>query len=170
MKVAGGQQPQSLISPPTYAQAAAEIATSMTSLMPSTRRDQPDLKRSCLQRDGYRCVYSGGYDSKAKKEHADVPDDALYLQTECAHILPFSLSKFDDRNALETQNKATIWWALYRYFPALQNKIGPDSVNQASNAITLGRGFHGDFGEYKVGFWPKGDLVRITISSFPDHI
>lgn len=37
----------------------------------------------------------------------------------------------------QVNNKATIWWALYRYFPYLHGTIGPDSVNQPQNAITL---------------------------------
>ncbi|KAM6528089.1 hypothetical protein FALCPG4_009113 [Fusarium falciforme] len=158
MKVAGGQQPQSLITPPTYAQAAADITASMSSLLPSSRLDQANLKRTCLRRDGYRCVYSGAYDRKAKKELPDLPRDAVLTKTECAHILPFSLSKFDSRSALETQNKAVIWCALYRYFPALKGKIGTESINQPSNAFTLGSTLHADFGEYHVYFSPKNDL------------
>ncbi|KAI8720612.1 HNHc domain-containing protein [Fusarium sp. LHS14.1] len=157
MKVAGGQQPQSLITPPTYAQAAADIAASMSSLQLSTRRDQANLKRDCLRRDGYRCVYSGAYEYKATDELVDLPSDAFHIDTECAHILPFSLRRFDSRSALETENTAIIWCALHRYFPALKNKISTDSINQASNALTLGRGIHGDFGSYRVYFWPSDD-------------
>ncbi|KAM0437515.1 hypothetical protein ACHAPT_001879 [Fusarium lateritium] len=158
LKVAGGQQPQTPVTPPYRPHAAAEIALAMTQIESSTRDGQANLKCACLRRDGYRCVWTEKFDRKSveKGKVVDLPVGTRVVHTECAHVLPFALSKFDSKNAVETENKATIWWALYRYFPGLKDKIGPETMNQERNAITLGCDVHEDFGQYKLAFWPTG--------------
>lgn len=46
--------------------------------------------------------------------------------------------------------KATVWWAMYRYFPFLKGKIGADSINQPGNAMTLWLDAHDQFGTYDI--------------------
>jgi hypothetical protein len=122
------------------------IELAMTSIESSSRSGQSFLKQQCLRRDGYRCVVTGDFD-KVKtpnhlgpKEHKD-----RYTRTECAHILPFALRKFEEKNATQTKNKATIWWALYQYFPCLKGKIGAESINQPQNAMTMTFHLHDEF-------------------------
>ena len=79
-------------------------------------------------------------------------------KTECAHILPFALSKLEEKNATHTKNKATIWWALYEYFPVLRNKIGADTVNQPGNAMTLDSKLHEEFGRFSYGIQPTNEV------------
>jgi hypothetical protein len=70
-------------------------------------------------------------------------------RTECAHILPIALRKFEEKNATQTKNKATIWWALYQYLPCLKGKIGAESINQSQNAMTMTFHLHDVFGRFQ---------------------
>jgi hypothetical protein len=163
---AGGKQPPITPSPNQSAQFAIELA--MTSIEGSTRAGQAPLKEKCLRRDGGRCVVSGSID---RKVYPDLPPSERRgfgkSNTECAHILPFALSKLDDRNATHTKNKATTWWALYEYFPALKNKIGADTVNQPENALTLSSIFHEEFGLFTLGFQATNEVFFFLINEIP---
>ncbi|KAM0254345.1 hypothetical protein ACHAQJ_006877 [Trichoderma viride] len=53
-----------------------------------------------------------------------------------------------------TEIKATIWWALYRYFPFISGKIGTDTINEPENAITLWTEAHHEFGKYNLALEP----------------
>lgn len=46
-------------------------------------------------------------------------------------------------------NKATVWWALYRYFPYLCGTFGPDSINQMQNSLTLETAARQYFGAFE---------------------
>ena len=50
--------------------------------------------------------------------------------------------------------KATVWWALYRYFPALDGQIGPDTVDVAQNAMILDTSIHGSFDNHEFALEP----------------
>lgn len=76
---------------------------------------------------------------------------AKHSRIECAHILPFALSKLKEKTAVQVQNKATTWWALYEYFPALRGKIAADTVNQPGNAVTLSAVIHTEFALFTSG-------------------
>ncbi|KAK5651069.1 hypothetical protein OQA88_13717 [Cercophora sp. LCS_1] len=152
MVAAGGKQPPVTPSPNQSAAFAIELA--MTQIEGSTRNPgQKWLKEECLRRDESRCVVSGLIDSKVYKDMS--PGERRgnkYTSTKCAHILPFALSKFEEKNATQTKNKATTWCALYNYFPALENKIGADTIHQPGNAITLDTKFHDELGQFNFGF------------------
>lgn len=125
----------------------------MTILEGSSRTGQSELKRQCLDRDGGRCVLSGAIDTdRYGKMPPGERKGAKHSRTECAHILPFALSKLKEKTAVQVQNKATTWWALYEYFPALQGKIAADTVNQPGNAVTLSAAIHTEFGSFSFGF------------------
>lgn len=51
----------------------------------------------------------------------------------------------------QSDDKATIWWALYRYFPFLREKIASDSINKPHNAVTIGK--------YVFPYWALFDLA-----------
>ena len=157
MAAAGGKQPP--ITPSPNQSAAFSIELAMTTIEGSTRVGQGQLKEACLRRDGSRCVATGAIDPKA---YPNIPPGERrgfgHSKTECAHILPFALSKLEEKNATYTKNKATIWWALHEYFPALKNKIGADTVNQPENAITLDSKFHEEFGQFSYGFQTTNEV------------
>ncbi|KAK5651102.1 hypothetical protein OQA88_13284 [Cercophora sp. LCS_1] len=152
MAAAGGKQPP--VTPSPNQSAAFEIELAMTQIEGSTRNPgQSWLKNECLCRDGNRCVISGSIDTTVFRSMSSGERKGnKHTNTQCAHILPFALSKLEEKNATHTKNKATTWWALYQYFPALENKIGADTVHQPGNAITLGTKFHLEFGAFTFGF------------------
>ncbi|KAK0725152.1 hypothetical protein B0H67DRAFT_658412 [Lasiosphaeris hirsuta] len=94
-----------------------------------------------------------------------------YTRTRSARILPFALSKLEEKNATYMKNKATIWWALYEYFPALKNKIGADTVNLPINAITLNSIFDEELGQFTFGFQATNEehKYRIEILEEDSH-
>ncbi|KAL7789845.1 hypothetical protein V8C37DRAFT_385905 [Trichoderma ceciliae] len=152
MKLAGGNQP--VTAPSNNLVAMEHIDSSLDDIEPS-QRDQKKLKKYCLKRDGFRCSISGHYDRSSILEGKVVlPRDKRSTETQCAHILPFALSDFNEHAATETRNKATIWWALHRYFPELRGKINTSSVNQYGNLMTMDVSLHASFGNYSIGLWP----------------
>jgi len=151
MATASGKQPP--VTPSPNKSATLEIELAMTQIEGSSRAGQKSLKEECLRRDGNRCVVSAHIDTAA---FVNIPPGerkgARKTNTQCSHILPFALSKFEEKNATQTKNKATTWWALYHYFPALENKIGADTINEPRNAITLASALHEEFGQFTFGF------------------
>ena len=147
------------ISLPVHQDALEEISSSLSEITSSSRSEQTTLKAQCLQRDGFRCCLSGSYDIKSICSRlVQAPIGARVAITECAHILPFALREFNEKSAIETENKAAIWWALYRYFPALKNKIDSATINQRQNAITMIDALHGMFGNFKLALWPTSTV------------
>ena len=56
-------------------------------LEPSTRKDQADLMKSCLQRDNHQCLVTGAYDINAPSEilFKEI-EEVKTAYTECAHL------------------------------------------------------------------------------------
>ncbi|KAK3371924.1 hypothetical protein B0H63DRAFT_282930 [Podospora didyma] len=163
MAAAGGKQPP--VTPSPSQSAAFGIELAITQIEGSTRNPgQRWLKEQCLRRDENRCVLSGLIDSGVFKDMS--PGERRgnkRTDTECAHILPFALSKLEEKNATQTKNKTTTWWALHQYFPALKNKIRADTVHQPGNAITLRSVLHGEFNRFSFGFRPTNEEHKYYI-------
>ncbi|KAL7781851.1 hypothetical protein V8C37DRAFT_413943 [Trichoderma ceciliae] len=171
MAIAGGHKPESLTPTPVKS-AQAAIQLSMTEIQPSSRNDQANLKKICFGRDNHRCVVTRFIDQKQKKTlPSHISRNEKGIKTECAHILPFALRKFNENSAKETESKATIWWAIYRYFPFIRGKIGAETINKPENAITLWIDAHSAFGEYSFALEPL-DTPHMYRSSFlePDTL
>ena len=155
VKASGGKAPPPVSCPSVFADEDHEIEQAVAFIEPS-QRDQTKLKQQSLRRDGYQCIYTGLFDRRSVKEKkVTLPQEAGFGHTECAHIIPFALGKFNDKDTLETENKALIWWTLYRYFPALRGKIDAVSINQLGNVVTLFSEAHNIFGEFELAFWPQ---------------
>ncbi|KAK3347063.1 hypothetical protein B0T25DRAFT_584124 [Lasiosphaeria hispida] len=155
-KASGGKAPPPISRPSIFANEGDEIEQAVAFIEPSSRRDQARLKRQCLRREGYQCIYTGCFDHRSvTNEEATLPQKAKCGSTECAHIIPFALGNFNEKDSLETENKALIWWSLYRYFPGLQGKIDAASTNQLSNAVTLFSEAHKTFGGFRLTFYPQ---------------
>ncbi|KAK0710148.1 hypothetical protein B0T26DRAFT_724201 [Lasiosphaeria miniovina] len=157
MKAAGGKGPKTPITPSPHAAARDEVLLSMTTIEPSSRKDQPRLKANCLQREGYRCALSRYIDMNMRHKVSASTAPTTKIRTHCACILPFALGNFDEEKAQGTENKAMIWWALYRYFPDLKGQIGPESINQCQNAITMWTALHEEFGCFNLALEPLGN-------------
>ncbi|KAK3341943.1 hypothetical protein B0T25DRAFT_466478 [Lasiosphaeria hispida] len=154
-KASSGKAPPPVSRPSVFADEDHEIEQAVGFIEPS-QRDQTKLKRQSLRRDGYQCIYTGVFDRRSvKEEKVTLPQEARFGHTECAHIIPFALGNFNDKDALETENKSLIWWTLHRYFPTLRSKIDAASINQLGNVVTLFSEAHNIFGEFELTFRPQ---------------
>jgi len=163
VKASGGKAPPPISRLSIFADEDDEIEQTVAFIEPS-RRDQTKLKRQCLRREGYQCIYTGYFDRRSvKNKEVTLPQKAKCGGTECAHIIPFALGNFHEKDSLETENKALIWWTLYRYFPALQGKIDAASINQLGNVITMFGEVHDVFGDFQLSFWPQ---ENVPVSSY----
>ncbi|KAK0718649.1 hypothetical protein B0T26DRAFT_831204 [Lasiosphaeria miniovina] len=161
----GGKNPKTPITPSPRPNANNDILSSIATIEPSSRNDQRVLKADCLRRDGHRCALTGRVDGKSRGK---VPGAAGWMvKTQCAHILPFALRNFDTQSAQEI--KPTIWWALYRYFPGLKDLIGPGTINQHQNALTMWDTLHAEFGTFNLAFEPLDDVSVSKIYSTPEN-
>ncbi|KAK1977138.1 hypothetical protein LZ30DRAFT_601981 [Colletotrichum cereale] len=136
----------------------------------SNRSRQSTLKEDILKRDGFRCAFSRVYDTDSAEKNLVRPHAGATIDdTQLAHILPVGLSKFNDQDKRETEAVASIWYALYRYFPELKGKIGPDTLNQHANLITFKNNVHRGFDRHKLAFCPRHRQVRVShpCSFFP---
>lgn len=159
----GGKSPDITPSPHLAAQEGTDIM--LTEIESSSRGEQKQLKEDCLQRDGFRCAVSRCYDATSvRSKKVQPPVGALSADTECAHIIPFGLRKFDEDKQPQAARRATIWWALYRYFPSLKGKISAATVNERTNAFTLWGELHKDFGKFRLAFRPTNTVSALVIS------
>ncbi|KAK2012833.1 hypothetical protein LZ32DRAFT_628617 [Colletotrichum eremochloae] len=113
------------------------------------------LKAECLQRDGFRCVFSHIPDDESAEEGlVALPPGTTVMPTDPTHILPLALGKFNNANGVEREAVANVWYALYRYFPGLVGKIASDSLNQHRNLITLSISINYVFEGHRLAFDP----------------
>lgn len=151
MKATGASTPAVTASPSESGTAGVEVQKGL--LLPASRSEQSKMKTDCLSRDDHRCVITKSVDMKWKRAHRDLyPQGTVVDDTECAHILPHALGSFDLDKAQEVENAAIIWAALYRYFPALDGQIAPDTINDDANGITLSVNLHKYFGQFNLYF------------------
>ncbi|KAK3934148.1 hypothetical protein QBC46DRAFT_300301 [Diplogelasinospora grovesii] len=156
MKLAGGNSP--MVTPSPAPQAADEIEESMATIESSSRSEQHKMRDDCMKRDDRRCVITGVVDRDCFKTLLPSARQGLHPgDLECAHIIPFALRKFNENDALETRKKATIWWALYRYFPIINpDMIQAGTINKRENGIMLYTQIHKEFGNFRVALEPLG--------------
>lgn len=98
--VAGGKSPKT--TPTLDPMAEDVILSSMATIEPSSRNDQGRLKADCLRRDGYSCALTRKVDGEFKDKVPGATGEIVL--TQCAHILPFSLRKFDGQSAQEVKH------------------------------------------------------------------
>ena len=98
MRALGGKTPEFLTPSPISA-AQDKASDVMVEIEPSSREGQRKLRMECLQRDGWSCVITRAVDwSHAAKTGLTAHRISA---VQCAHILPLSLSNFDEKRELE---------------------------------------------------------------------
>lgn len=152
MKATGAETPSVTSSPSESAATLVEVQESL--MLPiDSGNERSKMKIECLARDDYRCVITGSIDRQWKRAHQDLyPQGTMVDNTNCAHILPYALGSFDSDRPQDVENAAIIWAALYRYFPALDGQIEPDTINSNSNGLTLSTNLHQYFGQFDLYF------------------
>ncbi|KAK1501408.1 hypothetical protein CTAM01_06133 [Colletotrichum tamarilloi] len=168
LKTCSKRKSEDIVSPVSASGSDTDRPDSLHWQLDSSNRGSK-LRRDCLRRDGGQCVVTKIFDrSWVEKNFSSqmMPQGRIAI-LECAHIIPFSISDFDDRRSMQIRTKAKIWWALWRYFPDLKGKIGPDTVNQTGNAFTMFGEVHNDFGGFDFGFEQQyGSTTKYNIRWF----
>ena len=136
------------------------------------KRNQTKLRAECLARDNNRCMLTGAYDSKmAVKLLSDAERrNVITVPTEVAHIIPFSLAAFDEREVpffppinLFASTKAIAWDAMYHAFPSIRD-FSTDDINNPRNVLTLWDTMHRSFGRFE---FCLGPTVRFFLPFHP---
>ncbi|OPB43543.1 hypothetical protein A0O28_0098310 [Trichoderma guizhouense] len=161
MLIAGGKQPKSLTpSPIVIPGLSAEESQNQLEL----RSDHTAAKQACLRRDNNRCIITGMIDDEyVRSLPPQRYGDLTSCTTECAHIIPFALSKFNQNSTQESEIKDEIWRAIYRYFPFAKGKISSENLNTPANAITLWTDAHEHFGAFRIAFEPMNRVNQYRI-------
>ncbi|KAL0776878.1 hypothetical protein CaCOL14_006396 [Colletotrichum acutatum] len=122
--------------------------------------DDSKLRRVCVLRDGGQCVVTKYFNKDWLEENfsGQMMPQGRISTLECVHIIPFLIGNFDERKPME---------ALWRYFPDLKGKVGPDTINQTGNALIMNSEVHGDFGDFDFGFEQQyGSTTKYNIRWF----
>jgi hypothetical protein len=98
VRASGGRTPTAISTRPGDSDDVDDIASEIT----AQKRDQAQLKAHCFARDNNCCMITGAYDAKiALKTLSDIErQNSTIADTEAAHIIPFSLATFDEREVL----------------------------------------------------------------------
>ncbi|KAF6844881.1 hypothetical protein CMUS01_00678 [Colletotrichum musicola] len=122
-------------------------------------QQQETLKQECLRRDSYRCAYCHHIDFRCAKARLVVPGSSLVGVAELCHLLPAALAHFPTNSSRDKQALEDIWFALWRYFPGLKGKVGPDedSLEQHANLVTFAISTRYFFDDHDIAFNPLED-------------
>ncbi|KAJ9374430.1 hypothetical protein DTO282F9_1425 [Paecilomyces variotii] len=181
LKAEGGKTPSVTPSPFENADITFE-EVSATMVESSSRKDQKALKKTCLERDNYRCVVTGFWDEAAQGK---IPEEIMgdrILNTELVHIIPFSLGKYDNnrqviflnnqessKSELQERDIARCWTTLYILFPDLLNvaQLGPDNINDPTNAMSMLAALHTEFGRLRFALESTVEENTYKIKTYP---
>ena len=103
MRALGGKTPGQLTSSPAV-DSQFRVECIMSEISPSSRVEQDELRSKCLRRDNWRCVVTRAVDMFTVLRCPDWPEAEEGINmaaTECAHVLPLALAKFDSNRNLE---------------------------------------------------------------------
>lgn len=152
--------PDVVISPrPGMEESIEDVLSEMTD--PAIR--EAKLKRDCLNRDGHMCAISKMPDSRYGTPRTA---DRRNIETECAHIIPFSLGTWKDEH--EEIAKANIWANIRRCFPGLLSRINfnQSSINDHRNCITMWIDVHKIFGGFTFALEETAILNTYNVKSY----
>ncbi|KAJ9221356.1 hypothetical protein DTO271D3_8998 [Paecilomyces variotii] len=129
--------------------------------------EQQRLKTMCLKRDGYRCVITGFYDYEATKVFSAAQIGSQIIDTQLAHIIPYSVGKYDKNHGQEVKIART-WATLYALFPDLRDKANftADDINHPSNAMPLFGPLHTELGRLNLALEPTDKENTYVIRTY----
>ncbi|EGE86673.1 uncharacterized protein BDCG_16117 [Blastomyces dermatitidis ER-3] len=158
LKAAGSKTPQ-----PTP---AALSAPSLGNVVGAPAR-LSTLRRDCLIRDHNRCVVTQAFNLHEAKTrdrlHANPKDDddqplsfgrGDVDELEVAHIIPHSIlsAKFIDGELQLSESKKTALSVLSMFDPGVIPLIEGSGIDHPTNAITLSKSVHTQFGLFEISF------------------
>ncbi|KAI9771842.1 MAG: hypothetical protein M1840_001612 [Geoglossum simile] len=161
VRASGGRTPTAISTRPGDSDDVDNIATEII----TQKRDQAKLKIHCLARDNSRCMVTGYYDTGiAFGTLSDIErENTTTADTEAAHIVPFSLATFDER---ERHSKAVIWDAIYHMFPGIR-AFSPNDINDPRNVMTMWAPLHTAFGKFLLCLEPTITSNRYRLKTYP---
>lgn len=135
-----------ILSPPT---AAATISPSQ-----GTPHRLQGLRRTCLLRDGNRCVVTGHLDkevfNRLQRRGQTLPG-TFGVQTQAAHIIPHSLNAIRAGDAL-TRGKTFVWQILNMFDSGISTQLEGPLIDSPANAFILATELHDEFGRLRCYF------------------
>ncbi|KAN0067949.1 hypothetical protein V8E54_013877 [Elaphomyces granulatus] len=148
-----------VITPPPRLGVEDSVENLTSLITESAIREQPKLRRQCLQRDGNRCCITKAYNVGSGHE--------VNAPLEAAHIIPFSLACFS--NDAEHYRLPKIWTNIYRYFPGVRSRLnfGVESINDTKNVMMLVAPLHAEFGSFHLALEPMEAPDTYKIKTFP---
>lgn len=142
-----------------------KASTATTELVESASQgSQKWLKKACLARDGNMCAITHAVEARSvDPSQTDVLEEA---DTECAHIIPFSLASWN--SDAEQRTASGIWVNLNRCFPSLRSRINftQASINDTRNAITMDRALHFPFGRFDIALEATDQIHTYRIQNY----
>ncbi|KAF6827351.1 hypothetical protein CPLU01_09137 [Colletotrichum plurivorum] len=139
----------------------------------SRSRVPAHLEQAILQRDGYRCAYTGKYDQDSvNQNHIPLPGGASSSLTRITPIISVALGSSANADEGDTEaGIATRWRTFLRYFPSLRGKINHDSLYQYKNLVTFDVAVREHFESRTIAFQPSdGRPNQYDMHKFPADI
>ncbi|KAF6845476.1 hypothetical protein CMUS01_00051 [Colletotrichum musicola] len=133
-----------------------------------------DLEQQILQRDGYKCAFTGNYDQDTVNHgHVLLPDGAHSSFTRITPIISSALGtptgEYEDE-VWKVAAVGKIWSSLFRYFPFLHGKINHDSLDQYQNLVTFDVAVQEHFETRTIAFQPSAEGMSYFHICFPAKI
>lgn len=162
MRTHGGKTPTKVTPSPRESLDSSIESFEALAIQPVDRSPQKQLRRRCLERDGYKCVATGQY----SRGHPH-PPNALTTLLEAAHIIPFALGAFDEDVPAQVTHNSHIWTNLRRYFPVLRDiHFTGEQINEERNVLMLDKMLHQEFGAFRLIFEETGVPHQYKITTF----
>ncbi|KAJ8126391.1 hypothetical protein O1611_g7245 [Lasiodiplodia mahajangana] len=159
---------------PDYHSAVQEGQAAIAQGFVGTPARVATLRGECLIRDHHRCVISRSFDTREarnrfKREISTQPakddegrpllQEQRYANLEVAHILPHSLMKVNSNSQLDNSREAALR-ILNMFDQGVVNLIEGADIDRPSNALTLTKDLHEQFGDFQIFFEPIEDAQQ----------
>ncbi|CAK7233206.1 hypothetical protein SEUCBS140593_008525 [Sporothrix eucalyptigena] len=149
-------------------------------VLPGSRARVSTLRRDCLIRDKHRCVVTRKFDKQeARRRHAecgqsaidddrqvfDWTDGTAFQTLEVAHILPHSLTNLEGHPQMTAARKNALD-ILNMFDMDVHRLITGTDIDRPTNALTLTRECHEEFGSFRMYFEAVGPPRTYCIASY----
>lgn len=109
-----------------------------------------DLRRTCLLRDGNRCVISGHLDMVAHtalRKLGHQQPGSFGILTQAAHIIPHSLNAVKTPGEPLSSVKTFVWQILNMFDTGISSELEGSRIDAPYNAMILAAELHQQFGQ-----------------------
>lgn len=108
------------------------------------------LRRTCLLRDGNRCVVTGHLDKEVHRlDRAEKRSGSFGVQTQAAHIIPHSLNAIRTVGDALGSTESFVWQILNMFDAGISDELEGVRIDAPSNAMILATELHDEFGKLR---------------------